>query len=153
MYIRNYRPEDCKEITKLFYETVHTVNKKDYTESQLNVWATENIDLELWNKLFIKNFTLVVCIDDIIVGFGDISDTGYLDRLYVHKDYQHKGIATKIVNCLEKHVKKLGVNTINTEASITAKKFFESKGYIVIRSQLVKRQDEFLKNFLMEKKI
>lgn len=153
MYIRNYRPEDCKEITELFYETVHTVNRKDYTESQLNVWATENIDLECWNESLIKNFSIVACINDIIVGFGDISDSGYLDRLYVHKNYQNKGIATKIVNCLEKHVKKLGVNIINTEASITARKFFENKGYKVIRSQQVKRQDEFLKNFIMEKKI
>ena len=29
-----------------------------------------------------------------IVGFGDIDKSGYLDRLYVHKDHQREGIAT-----------------------------------------------------------
>ncbi|EGT3617281.1 GNAT family N-acetyltransferase [Clostridium perfringens] len=153
MYIRNYKPEDCREIINLFYETVHTVNKRDYTEAQLNVWATKNIDSELWNKSFLKNFTVVACEDDLIIGFGDITDTGYLDRLYVHKDYQRKGVATKIVDSLENYAKKSGVSLMSTEASITAKNFFQGKGYKVIKSQQVKRGNELLKNFVMEKKI
>lgn len=153
MYIRNYKPEDCREIINLFYETVHTVNKRDYTEAQLNVWATKNINSELWNKSFLKNFTVVACEDDLIIGFGDITDTGYLDRLYVHKDYQRKGVATKIVDSLENYAKKSGVSIMSTEASITAKKFFWDKGYKVIKSQQVKRGNELLKNFVMEKKI
>lgn len=153
MYTRDYRPEDCTEIVNLFYETVHAVNKRDYTESQLNVWATKNIDLELWNKSFLKNFTVVACEEELIIGFGDINDSGYLDRLYVHKDYQGKGIASKIVNSLEDYIKKLGVTIITTEASITAKNFFESKGYKVIKSQQVKRGNELLKNFVMEKRL
>lgn len=26
MFIREYQPSDCKELTELFYNTVHTVN-------------------------------------------------------------------------------------------------------------------------------
>ena len=40
MIIRPYQPEDCEALARLFYETVHTVNAKDYTEQQLNAWAT-----------------------------------------------------------------------------------------------------------------
>ena len=32
MIIREYKPEDCPQIAELFYNTVHTVNAKDYTE-------------------------------------------------------------------------------------------------------------------------
>ena len=32
MIIRNYQPSDCKELSELFYRTVHTVNAKDYTQ-------------------------------------------------------------------------------------------------------------------------
>ena len=49
MEIRKYQPSDCKTLTELFYHTVHTVNAKDYTEEQLNVWATKQMDLEKWN--------------------------------------------------------------------------------------------------------
>lgn len=36
MEIRTYQPADCKEMAELFYNTVHTVNARDYTEPQLD---------------------------------------------------------------------------------------------------------------------
>ena len=30
----------------------------------------------------------------MIIGFGDIAQMGYLDRLYVHEDYQRQGVAS-----------------------------------------------------------
>lgn len=52
MIIRKYQPSDCKEIIELFYNTVHTVNAKDYTKEQLDVWATGKVELEKWDKSF-----------------------------------------------------------------------------------------------------
>ena len=44
MFVRGYQMSDCKEITELFYNTVHTINAKDYTKEQLDVWATGQCD-------------------------------------------------------------------------------------------------------------
>lgn len=41
MDIRAYKSNDCGEIAKLFYETVHVVNAKDYTKEQRDVWVTK----------------------------------------------------------------------------------------------------------------
>lgn len=154
MHIRKYKTEDCLEIINLFYETVHSVNKKDYKKSQLNAWANKDkIDLKIWNKSFLENFTIVAYEDKLLIGFGDINKSGYLDRLYVHKDYQGIGIASKIVNLLEGYVKNLGCTKITTHASITAKKFFENKGYKVLLAQEVNRENELLKNFVMGKNL
>ena len=30
--IREYRPSDCKYLAELFYQTVHSINAKDYTD-------------------------------------------------------------------------------------------------------------------------
>ena len=147
MVIRKYRSSDCKEIIELFYNTVHTVNAKDYTKEQLDVWATGKVELEKWDKSFQEHFTVVAVDEEIIVGFGDIDKTGYLDRLYVHHDYQKKGVATAICNELEKVVQ----SNITTYASITAKPFFERRGYKVIKEQKVERQGVFLTNVCMEK--
>ena len=38
MFVRGYQMSDCKEITELFYNTVHTINAKDYTKEQLDVY-------------------------------------------------------------------------------------------------------------------
>ena len=82
-----------------------------------------------------------------LVGFGDIDKTGYLDHLFVHANYQGRGIATAICNQLEQVVK----GDITTHASITAKPFFEKRGYRVVKEQQVERQGIFLTNFCMEK--
>ncbi len=77
----------CEQLAELFYNKVHSINAKDYAEEQLNVWATGRVDLQEWNLSFLKHKTIVAIKNDEIVGFGDIDDSGYLDRLFVHKDY------------------------------------------------------------------
>lgn len=145
--IRKYRQSDCKELTELFYNTVHTVNAKDYTKEQLNVWATGQVDLERWNLSLQEHYSIVAVENGIIVGFGDIDKTGYLDRLFVHADYQRKGIATAICDQLEQFVEK----NITTHASITARPFFEKRGYKVKKEQQVERMGIFLTNYVMIK--
>lgn len=148
MEIRKYKSSDCNEIADLFYNTVHFINSKDYTEDQLNVWATGNIDIDEWNKSFLNNYTLIAEENGIIIGFGDIDDEGYLDRLYVHKDYQNIGVATALCDRLEK---KYEVERITTHASITAKSFFEKRGYRVVKKQFVERNGVRLINYIMER--
>ena len=104
----------------------------------------------MWNKSFLKNYTIVAVENSIIVGFGDISEVGYLDRLYVHKDYQHMRIATQISDLLENY--KLW-KKITVYASITAKPFFEKRGYTVIKEQKAERAGIELTNFVMEKRL
>ncbi len=147
MFIREYETSDCKELTELFYNTVHTVNAKDYTKEQLDVWATGQVDLEKWNQSLQEHYSIVAVDNGIIVGFGDIDKTGYLDRLFVHSDYQGQGIATAICNQLEAAIQK----NIVTHASITARSFFEKRGYKVVKEQQVERQGLFLTNFVMIK--
>ena len=147
MQLREYITSDCEQLSKLFFQTVHSVNAKDYTKEQLHVWAIGTVDLKEWDKSFTEHYTVVAIDNNIIVGFGDIDKTGYLDRLYVHADYQGKGVATAICNRLEQAVQ----GKITTHASITAKPFFEKRGYRVVKEQQVERQGIFLTNFCMEK--
>lgn len=148
MKIRAYQSADCKELTGLFYHTVHTINARDYTKEQLDVWATGQVDLERWDQSLRAHFSLVAVEGETIVGFGDLDAAeGYLDRLFVHADYQGKGIAAALCSQLE----SASHGTIRTHASITAKPFFEKRGYRVVRKQQVERQGVFLTNYVMEK--
>lgn len=148
MEIRMYRASDCKELIELFYNTVHSVNAKDYSKEQLNVWATGHEDLKKWNVLFQKHLSIVAVEDGVIVGFGDMDKKlAYLDHLFVHKDYQKRGIATAICDKLEQLVN----GDITVHASITARPFFEKRGYKVVKEQLVEREGVFLTNYVMVK--
>lgn len=153
MKTRLYMPTDLNDVMQLFYDNVHTVCVHDYTKEQLDAWAPENPDIYHWEASMNKNHTLVVEKDDKIIGFGNVGETGYLDRLYVHADYLHQGIATMIVNQLEKYAKAKGIVFMNTAASVTSKPFFEAKGYTVLEEQTVERRGVRLRRYLMEKKL
>ena len=181
MELRKYHPRDCAEMARLFYDTVHTVNAADYTKEQLDAWADGQVDLKKWNASFLEHDTLVAVEGETIVGFGDMDSTGYLDRLYVHKDHQKKGIATAICDRLVRaHRKRAAFRTetdgnaqqeegeraeltFTTHASITARPFFEKRGYVVKKEQQVERRAKreaesraacpgiLLTNFVMER--
>ena len=80
MILRAYTPADCGEILRLFYETVHCVNAADYTQEQLDAW-TDGADREKWNSSLSEHDTLVAEEGGAIVGFADLADGNYLDRL------------------------------------------------------------------------
>ena len=150
MELRAYRAEDCAQMAALFYETVHTVNAKDYTKEQLDAWATGEVDMEAWNASFLEHRTIVAVEEGRIIGFGDMDRTGYLDRLYVHAAHQGEGVATAICDRLEEGCPN--ADTYTTHASITARPFFERRGYLTIRRQEVERRGVVLVNFVMEKR-
>lgn len=154
--LRPYLPSDCAALAALFYETVHTVNAGDYSKEQLDAWADGQVDLEAWNKSFLVHHTYVAvqksggAAGGRIIGFGDMDDTGYLDRLYVHKDYLRQGVATAICDRLEGEIKR---RPFVTHASITARPFFERRGYVMVEEQRVLRKGVCLSNYIMQKGI
>lgn len=139
--LRPYRPEDCPVLTELFYQTVHGVCHRDYTPDQLDAWADGQVDLAAWDLSFQAHTTLVAEWDGVIVGFADLRQDGYLDRLYVHKDYQGRGIATALLDALP--------GATLTHASLTARPFLERRGWQVVREQQVERHGVKLTNFVM----
>ena len=149
MELRLYRSEDCPALAQLFYDTVHTVNARDYTPEQLDAWADGHVDLDAWNTSFLAHHTLVAEENGEILGFADMDGAGYLDRLYVHKDHQGRGVATALCSTLEA---ACPVKNFTTHASLTARPFFESWGYQVLRRQTVVRHGISLENFVMEKR-
>ena len=148
MQLREYIPSDYAQLAELFYQTVHSVNAKDYKKEQLDAWASGEVDLPAWDASFRTHRMIVATENGEAVGFGDMDETGYLDRLYVHKDYQGQGVASAICDELECFAAE---KTITTHAFITAKPFFQHRGYHVVRKQEVIRHGVALTSFVMEK--
>lgn len=151
--IRRYRSADSQILYDLFYMTVHQINKQDYSAEQLSVWAKSTIDLNKWQQSLSANYTLVAVIEEQQVGFADLSSSGYLDRLYVHHEYQRQGIAQALVTALEQYGENQGLTQITVAASLTAKPFFLKNGYHVVSEQHVQREGISLTNFLMAKQL
>lgn len=43
MNLRQFTPGDAEQIARLFHDTIHAVNSRDYSPSQLVAWATEDV--------------------------------------------------------------------------------------------------------------
>lgn len=151
--IREYEEKDLDSIIKLFYDTVHFINIKDYTFEQVNAWAPENIDRSLWNTSLLEHYSIVFEHNGIIKGFCDCDNKGYIDRLYVHKDFQNQGIGKKLIENVEKYILDNEVCEFYSHVSITALPFFQKRGYIVVKNQFVNRNNIILENFIVKKKI
>lgn len=144
MKIREYADADFEAVARIFYDTIHAVNAKDYSREQLFAWANNVDSLKKRRKDLLSQFTLIAETEGETVGFGSMDKSGCLDLLYVHKDFQRRGIATALCDELEK-----GFTVIKTYASVTAKPFFEKRGYKTIKEQEVERLGIKLKNFEM----
>lgn len=156
MKIRKFKRADIDQIVTLFYETVHTVCANDYSRAQLEAWAPDDETdsrIATWQESLCQHYAYVAESERTIIGFGDMTAAGYLDRLYVHKDYQRQGIASALLKTLEGEAQRLHLSEIRTDASITAKPFFERHGYQLVQSQSVVRRGVTLVNFKLVKTI
>ncbi|MBA2176074.1 GNAT family N-acetyltransferase [Halobacillus locisalis] len=153
VFIRRFNITDTKQIINLFRETILTVNLGDYSEKQVENWANSIMDEEIWVKRLEESFTYVAVIDKQIVGFGNVNKIGEVDLLYIHKDYQRQGIASKLLTQIEKHAKSICMTEVFTEASITARPFFELQGYQLLAKQTKNVKGTDFVNFVMKKKL
>ncbi len=131
--IISYSENMLEEMMELFYNTVHVVCAKDYTPQQLSRWAPANADAIAWKQRLNNNVCKVAVIGDVLVGFSELTEDGHVDCMYVHKDYQRKNVARRLLKELQQIAEERNYEILTTEASITAKPFFEKHGFGVIQ--------------------
>jgi putative acetyltransferase len=150
--VRPFRPEDSAAVGRLFYVTVHTVNARDYSPAELSAWAPK-LPNDEWALERAKTRVVLVAEDDSgLLGFAELRpDAGSLDCLYVRHDAENRGVGTALLDELETQARDRGVTILRVDASITARPFFEHRGYTVIAEQQVERSGLKLRNFRMEK--
>ena len=73
--------------------------------------------------------------------------------MFVHKDFQGKGSATILLNKIERYATATGIIRITSEVSLTARPFFEQRGYIVTEEQKRRANQLSLTNFWMAKNL
>ncbi len=149
--IRDYDAGDAPEIAQLFYETVRSVNRADYSEEQVEAWAPSVPDLEELHARVADRRTLVGEEGGEVVGFAVLEGDRHLDMLFVRKDAVGRGAGRRLYEATERAARGWGLGRIFTEASITARPFFERRGFRVVRERTVTVRGVPMKNFAMDK--
>ncbi|MCG9891851.1 MAG: GNAT family N-acetyltransferase [Thermosynechococcaceae cyanobacterium MS004] len=164
MQIRLAQRSDAPRLRQLFYDTVHQVNIQDYSLAQVNAWAPALSDPQSWQPKFAHQWTLIAeeVAEDIaeevvaeetfqILGFCELQQDGHIGCFYCHAQHQRQGVGSFLLRHLEAIALQQGLCCLYTEASITAKPFFEHWGFRVMQVQDVERRGVLLRNFVMEK--
>lgn len=135
----------------MFHDTVREVNICDYSSNQIKAWAPDDIHFRNWAEECSKRFTYVADEQGVVAGFGELEPNGHIDCFYCHKNFQRCGVGSQIYQAIEAKALELGLERLFTEASITAKLFFQCMGFSVVKEQQVTCRGETFINYVMEK--
>src|SRR5687768_8937254 len=135
----------------LFFETINHVNIKDYNPSQIETWSAGYNNISGWRKKLLEQYFVVAKINADVVGFASITPDGCLDYMFVHKNHQREGIASKLLSAIEKYVVETGLVEIWSDVSITAKPFFLRNGFKISRTYLKEVRGVYFQNTIMTK--
>jgi putative acetyltransferase len=153
MKIRLFEKQDAEKLARLFHETVREINIRDYSRNQVEAWAPDNIYFREWEKICSNRFTYVADDEGVIAGFGELELNGHIDCFYCHKNYQGCGVGRQIYQAIEVKALDLGISRLVTEASITAKPFFQRMGFSIVKEQKITCRGEIFINYVMEKSL
>ena len=151
MLLRAYRESDAAALCALFFDTVHTVCAKDYTEQQCDAWAPREFDCAALCGRLASSYALVAECGGALAGFANLGEDGYFDCLYVSSQMQGRGVATALADAMERRAAQQGASRMVSDVSITARPFFEHRGYRVVEEQTVVRHGVAMTNYHMEK--
>lgn len=149
--IRPYQPSDLDAVITIFERAVREVASKHYTPAQIDAWA--HTERKGWRKARLSRPTWIAEIIGEPVGFSDLEKDGHLDMMFVHPAFQRQGVASALLNTVETAARKQLLAVIYTEASLSARPFFERRGFAVIMPQTVKCRGQKLTNFKMRKSL
>lgn len=149
--IRRYKDADLDGVISVFLESIRQVAVREYNQAQISAWA--QVDRDVWRSRRLSRPTWVAFDRELIVGFADLEPDGHLDMMYVHHAYQGRGIASALLAAVERLATEQGLAGISVDASLTAKRFFENRGFTLLKEQRVAVRGEVLVNFRMFKSL
>ncbi len=154
MRIRKAKFSDAAEIARLHRGTIRRVNSKDYLPEDIAVWSGGAKAKRVRDSAE-RAVRYVALEQGKIVGFVDINKDNpeELWGLYVHADSIGRGVGSRLLGKIEKAAKKMGAKKFKITSTITAKAFYESKGFTVLKKSKHHIAHRRLIVFLMEKKL
>jgi putative acetyltransferase len=153
MLIRRVKRTDVPEISRLYYETVHRVNARDYSPEQVRAWAPRVYPDAFWRRRFRRYDVFVAEEDGRVVGFVELSPSGEIDCFYVHFARQHQGVGSALMARIEREARRRRNSRLLADVSLTAEPFFRRMGFEVVRRQTKIYRNRPFKQAVMRKRL
>lgn len=149
--LRPYLPADAPLLAEIFRASISELTGDDYSEAQQEAWAAAADDVAEFGARLADALTLLATLDGSPVGFASLVDGDKIDMLYVHPAVAGRGVGTLLCDALEKLAQARGVKRLTTDASDTARPFFERRAYSAEQRNTVLCGGEWLANTTLRK--
>ena len=149
--LRPLLPADTPILAAIFVAAIQELTGDDYSEAQQEAWAATAEDEAQFGKRLAGQLTLVATLQNSPVGFASLKGLDHIDLLYVHPGAAGQGVATMLLDALEKLAGARGATSLTVDASDTAEGFFQKRGYVGKQRNTVTVNGEWLANTTMQK--
>jgi putative acetyltransferase len=144
---------DVPVLAAIIQASIEELTVDDYDEAQRDAWAGTAADEETLGPKLASALTLVATLDGAPVGFVALAGATHLDMLYVYPAAARTGVATLLVDAIEKLATARGAKTLDVDASDTSRPFFDARGFVAQRRETVVVGDVWIGRTHMEKSL
>lgn len=134
--IRKATLKDLVDIQNLCIETIANTCHKDYNPLQIKAWILSVQNPNKWKQAIQNEHFLVAEKNHLIVGFTSLRNGNYINFMYVHQDYLQQRIASLLYHNILTVAMKQSTHQLSADVSITARPFFEAKGFRVMKENI-----------------
>lgn len=150
--IRKYQSDDASATLAVFRRSVTGLASRDYSPEQIRTWSGRAGDLRQWDARRSAADTWVAVPDGragALAGFADVDGSGYIDMLFVDPDHARCGVASALLDRIARCAAEQGAGKLSVHASITARPFFERRGFHVVQVRHPMIEGVSFVNYLM----
>ena len=121
---------DAGVVHEIVLLALRETNARDYPSSVIDRLVLTLPDkvasnLETW-------CAFVAVVDGRVVGTGSLNGQT-VSSVYVHPDYQGRGLATQLMDAVENAAIAQSQGTLSVQSSITAKPFYAKRSFTIVR--------------------
>ena len=149
--LRPFLPADTPVLAAIFAAAVQELTGDDYDETQQEAWASVADDEAEFGKKLAGELTLIATLKNAPVGFASLKGKDHIDMLYVHPGAAGQGVASMLLDALEKLAGGRGADKLTVDASDNAEGFFRKHGFVAQQRNSVTVNGEWLANTTMQK--
>lgn len=151
--LRPMLPADVAVLAAIFQASIEELAAEDYDEAQREAWAAAADDEAAFGAKLGSLLTIVATVQGAPVGFIALEGTEHVEMLYVYPRLARQGIGSLLYDAIEKLARGRGAKRIISDASDTARPFFEVKGFEAQHRETVEIGDCWLGRTRMQKTI
>ncbi|MBN2238484.1 MAG: GNAT family N-acetyltransferase [Dehalococcoidales bacterium] len=152
LIIREFREEDLDAVVELVHHVVDISYHDVYPAAAMKMYkrfhSSENVLHDARN-----GYCVIAENDGTIVGTGTRTEDN-IRRVYINPDCQKTGIGSKIYSALEQQAISSGLSRLGLGASLIAREFWESQGFVFENEESITTpNNEVLTFYIMSKEL